>query len=405
MDWLASHLWRSPRRAFATTIALASVLLVLFASAPALRDWSFVVIAAAPFIGLFKLFPNETKLLLARAFGYIAWAGRSIEREATRQDIEGAVSRGATALARGGVPGVATKVRLDFLKDRESVDALPDGTLVLGIADHRNRTRNLIAAAWAFCQHGIVPDARPHLDADVSRALDLVTTKELLLLEGHGAVREYLRTLWDSHVRDAQRLRTLASKLDEIQEQSFLGPFALAEFHDMGLKLSARLPSQDVADESARFVEYLHAVATHEPEQDIVREFNGRVFRCAAFYVKEPDIHAIGSNRPTVHHVQRAIRAGYVTIYLLARGRQVGYLRRVFDGIAEDPRLRGAERHEADVTTAAGVRRPQLICRLTVDWRHVTSIGQRPILAAGSDQEAEVRRELRRVASRTRTRF
>lgn len=395
MGDIRTHLWGSPKRAVATSLATGTLILIAFLLMPVLRDWSFVGFVIAPFWAVSKLFPSETQQFLGRLFGQLSFASTAMEREAVRNDLEGTLAMGARDINAQCEQAVPAGVRVEFLKDRESVRTLPDGTIVLGVAHHRDRVRNLVAAAWAFSRYAVIPGARRHLDGEVSKGLDLVITKELLLREDRSAIRQFFVELWEPSIRDAERLQRLAAMLDQIHEEGFLGPVALAEFVDMGLVLATRLPSPAIAEETARFVEYLHGVATHEPEQSVPRSFDGQIFRCIAFYVARPDVSLLGGPDPSIRSLNQAIDAGYKAIYLLARGRQVDYLSQLCDQLDDDARLRRVTRHSGTVRTTSGVIKKQLIVRVVVDWRVFTSIGQRPYVAAGALAERRLRERLR----------
>jgi hypothetical protein len=275
-------------------------------------------------------------------------------------------------------------LRIDYLRSEAEVERLPDGTLVVGVVRHENRDRNLVAAAWAYVQNGVLADSRAYLDPEVSKGIDFVLTRELLAPAGPGPLREFLRTLWNPAVVGAARLRELCEKLDRLQEDQLLGPVVISEFHELAVSLGFRLPTDAVQEESARFADYLHDLATREQGADVGDQanFEGSAIRCRVVFVARPDVYVVKGPSPYRKAIDWAIRRTYHRIYLLGLGRNHDYVREVVAPYLKDRRIR-------DVSEFRGVRyrngRPlvQVVTRITVDVQYRVTIGQRPALVVG----------------------
>jgi len=383
---LANLAWATPRRAAVTAGGGVALLLAIAILVPAVRDITAGVIAVGgPLTLLGKAFPNESKQLAARIFARLSPVSQLAEREAVRQDLEGTLSLGAARLASVSPSDAILPLRIDYLRSGDQVERLPDGTLVVGVAHHQNRDRNLVAAAWAYVQHGVLADSRSYLDPDVSRAINFVLARMVLASAGPGALREFLKSLWDPAVVGEDRLRNLCAKLDRLQEDQLLGPIVLSEFQELATSLGFRLPTESVQAESARFVEYLYdlAVREHGAKVGDQTNFDGDAIRCRVVFVARPDVYALKGPSPHRQAIDWAIRRAYHRVYLLGLGRHEEYVREVAAPYSTDRRVR-------DVSEFSGLRRyqsgrvlKQVVIRITVDVRYHVSIGQRPAVAVG----------------------
>jgi hypothetical protein len=181
MNRLIRLTWGSPRRAAATIVATAIALSLAVLLVSPVRDLIGYAAVPCALVGfLIKQYPADAKRLWGQFLEHAAWLNHSIEREAIRQRVEGSLALGASRLAEACPAAAPSNVRLEFIKSGEDVNELPDGTLVVAIADHRNHAANLANAAWAYARNGVLRFARQHLDRDVSRGIDFVVTRQIL---------------------------------------------------------------------------------------------------------------------------------------------------------------------------------------------------------------------------------
>ena len=335
---IGRNLFGTPRRSAASAMLLSLLALMLYGVFPVIRELAALAVVPAIALGaLAKGYPNETKQLAGRALAHLTFLGGPVERESIRQDVEGTLSAGLEALGRSTRSGQFGKVRLQFIRNGGEIERLPDGTLVVGIAPHGDRTRNLVAAAWVFSQNAVIPHARPHLDADVSRGLDFAVTKYILSHADVTAVTEFIRSYWLPEIRDRDRLRSLTNMLETLEDDELLGPVLLEEFGGLGDRWANRYPQAEVAEETAAFVEHLFRLA----KGDVIRggpNFDGRQIRAAFVLMATADVMASKGEDAYRDAIERCMRDAYPRIYVVARGNHVDHARSVCARLANDPR-------------------------------------------------------------------
>lgn len=376
-------IWGTPRRAVATTVLLCLLILAGAIAVPGIRDAFAWLMAASPLALLVKAFPNEFKQGLARVAAKFGAISQRAEREAVRQDLEGTLSLGAARLATMAPAASILPLKIDYLRSGEEVERLPDGTLIVGVARHQSRDRNLVATAWAYVTNAVLGDVRSYLDDDVSKGIDFVLTKEILSSVGQGAIREFLKGLWTPSVVGQTRLRGLCAKLDRLQEDQLLGPVLLSEFAELSSSLGFRLPTEGIQKETADFVDYLHDLAIREPGEDIGERsnFDGAQIRCKVIFVARPSVYLVKGPTPYRKAIDWAVRRAYHHVYVLGLGRNDDYVEDVVAPYRTDSRFRSVESFTALRRSQNGRLMRQVVVRLKVDVTYQVGIGHRPIAA------------------------
>jgi hypothetical protein len=376
----------SPRRLLSLAAATAVLLLATVLIFPALRDLAAGVLVASPFALIFVRFPNETKQAVGFVLSKLAGVKPWIERESVRQDLEGTLSRGAASLRDGcDSESIVTRFRIDYLTSGEDVHRLPDGTLVIGIAQHHDRVRNLVTAAWAFVRHGIIPQARPFIDSQVSQGLDFVLTKSLLGGTNRAAVADFLQRIWTPAATNESRLRSLTAKLERLDENQLLAPVLLSEFADLASRYGLRFPDQAMFDETAAFVDHMYDIATREPGDQVhgPTQFDGQLIKCRVVFVARPEVYAVKGPDPHRKAIDWAIRRAYHHVYLVASGRNVEYAPDVVAPYLRSDRILSVSEFRTKRRLPTGRVIDQLVCRLSVDVRYFASVGRHRLVAVG----------------------
>lgn len=389
---LANLFWGSPRRATSTTVAFVAALFWFTSVVPAVAEVSRFVLIGSPIAVLIGAFPNQTKQVAGHMLGRLAGASHRLELEAIRLDLEGTLSSAAARLGATWPAGVAAELRIDYIRSGEDVERLPDGSIVVGVVSHGNRTRNLVAAAWGWARHAVLPDARPFLDRDVSDGLDFVVARSLLHEVGGDASSEFLRTIWSPAVSGKARLREVTNRLQRLQEDQLLGPVVLAEFADLVVRIGARFPSDDLFTEVAGFVDYLYELAIRPAGKDIgdLANYPGNMIRCRVLMVARPEVYSVKGPGPYRAAIDWAIRRAYYSIYLLSAGRHQAYTDEVLAPIRSDKRIASIDEFRSKKLTNTGREIEQTVTRLRIDVRNRVGIGQRPLVAVGPAPVADL---------------
>jgi hypothetical protein len=391
----------SPRRAVVTATVLTALVVFVVTTIPTIATaiGAAVSLLAIPVSIVLGKFENEAKQLLGKLLGHFASVSKTAERESVRQDIEGTLSLGIARLADSLPEMATTTVRLDYIKTKHQLGQLADGTIVIAIAPHENRERNLATAAVTYVQACIIPEARPYMDPDVSQGLDLVLAKEILSAAGPQTVRDFLASVWTPAIFGRDRLRELGGKLERLHEDRLLGPIVISEFADLAASMGFRFPRDEIALETAQFVDYLYDLTIREPGDDVGdrANFEGKSLRCRIVFVARPGVYEVEGPSPYRKAIDWAIQRAYHRVYLLATGKNLAYAREVVTPYGLDKRIKSVTEHLWTVRTTAGRSVPHLVVRIAVDVQYHVGIGQRPLVAIGPGHPTGVRSDHHRV--------
>jgi hypothetical protein len=385
----------TPRRALTSTITAGAFLLACLAFIPWPREiLAFAVgipLCLTPFAILAKAYPNEFKQASARILAHVAWASHEVERQAVKQDVEGKLGASLDRIGASCVGAVPKSVHFEFLKSGEAIRELPDGTLVVGIAHHDDWTRNLVAAAWAYARMAVLPKARFYLDPEVSQGIDFVVAKDLLSESDADAAAQFIEQIWSPAIRDRSRLQDLTLKLDRLREDFLFHTVLVAEFRDLGTRMAGRFTREDVALESAEFVDFLYSIATrtHGDDDKVKLNFRGREINVEFILVANPAVYAAKGSDPYRKAVEWSLRQAVRSVYLLCRGRNFEYAREVATSFEADQRVRSID-HWQDHASTDRHRAPIGVYRLNVDLRVLTGIGYEPQVAVGPGKQREI---------------
>lgn len=385
----------TPRRALVLAALASCALLACLTLVPWPRELLTVLVAIpiflTPFALIVKAFPNESKQLAAQGMAHIAWVSHELERQTIKQDVEGKLQASLARLSGTCVGAVPDSVRFEFLKSGESISELPDGTLVVGIAHHDDWTRNLVAAAWAYARLAVLPQARLHLDPEVSQGIDFVVAKDLLSESDQEAVAQFIEEIWSPAVHDRARLRDLTLKLDRLREDFLFHTVLVAEFRDLGTRMAGRFTQEDIALETADFVEFLYSIATrgHGDVGAARLDFSGREIKVEFILVAKPGVYAAKGSDPYRKAVEWSLQHAHRSIYLLSRGRNSEYSQQVADQFLQDERIRSID-HWRSGEHATLLRASVDVYRLNVDLRFLTGIGYEPLVAVGPGRQRDI---------------
>jgi len=376
----------SPKRAMAVAFVVAATLAFMVTLFPLLRDFAVWLVVSSPLAGAIIFFQNETKQILGRLLASVASLGGWFERQAVKQDLEGTLSLAAERLRDECPRAAVLNFRLDYLRSADEVERLPDGTIVVGIAQHGDRVRNVVAAAWTFVRHGVIPNSRPFIDRDVSQSLDFVLTKSLLQSVSKEAVTEFLGNVWTPAVASQERIRDLCHKLDVLSEGHLMGPILISEFAELATRLGMRWPAQEIFDETSAFVEFLYGLASRDSGEDLGHrsEFPGKIIRVRVIFVARADVYAVKGPDPYRRAIDWAIDRAYHNVYLLASGRNVAYLSDVVAPYQDRQEISSIVQFPSESVRPSGRRVAIQVTRLSVHVRYYVGIGQRPLIAIGA---------------------
>src|SRR5713226_2047317 len=214
-------------------------------------------------IGLF-LFLNypKLKLILSDVLRFFGWMGRWVRNKSLETEVEGAINLFTknfnAELASSILPGC----RVQWVDEGNQKNFMQEGTAIVRLSfDSENHDLNLYNATYAYVKIGILQRTKPYLRKAIVGAIDLLLPRMLILQSGR---RQVLSVLNDRFKEEADELKVIFLKLEEMEDSGLFKPVLLQEFHFLGEVIGEKVPKKTYEEEAEKFLEWLYDLATRE---------------------------------------------------------------------------------------------------------------------------------------------
>lgn len=348
---------------------VAAVLGVLAASVPVFRDFfGQVPTFVAPLAAWVAVFPNEAKKVGSEVAGRTLYWTHKGERLAVAAGLEADFAIASKDLNDEAPGAISLPGKVQWRRGSANEPELIEGQVVVKLKDHRERSANLITFALAQAALGSLHRVRPHLDRDVSRAADFALARRLLNQIDESAALRLVTDVCLPECHKSVRLANLVDQTQILDERGLFTRVALREFVELGARQGTGLPSSEAAEESVRFVEYLHRIAIKGPHEqlDDALGFLGRYLKVGVVLVARPDVMAAHGDSAYTKRVGEYAKSGVPVVYLAARGTNVEFAKQVSTALHTHGNVTTLEEFEFE-TTHNGVSRPTYLARVTVN--------------------------------------
>jgi hypothetical protein len=272
---------------------------------------------------LFNAIPQLQKALsyMARALSF--W--RFAELASVKLSIEGNLNSFKGTVddeAKGAIP---YPVKVEWVT-KETPETFIDkykGEVVVRMRHHSYQPRNLAYAAINYISKGLLPLSRLYLDEKVETSIDLTMTRKVLAQQKQKEALDYfLMEILNPKMSD-QQIRNYLAIMGGLDEEGHFTRILIRELTELGRSLYPK-PDQIALKESSDFVDLLHQLSEKEPGKDISPTYKQKRIRVAIMLVaRREKFYEVGPE-PYVLWAKARAEEGYDSLYLLARGANLG---------------------------------------------------------------------------------
>ncbi len=214
-------------------------------------------------------------------------------------------------------------MKLQFVREMDRAELLREKNLVLvRIRDRRHDDKNFVRAMLTFCPVGVLPASRPYLNDLLSNAIDFtVTRKFLTAIEYQGALNYLYKEVIEPSIAEKPELDKLCTIFDRLDEQGLFTKVVLRELGDLGVKIGSRYPTEAHKQEARQFVEYMDAVATRPPGENMeeVGCLGTYISMGFVFVGRYETVTSQGPTFPYLRHLQKLKAMQVQRAYIAAR--------------------------------------------------------------------------------------
>ena len=282
-------------------------------------------------IYLFVLHQEKGEKLVGWLAKFIAWTGKSAEKTATAMSIQGKVDSFITAInteVEGLLPyGLKVKWVLPELNKQAFI---ANNRVIVMLDYHSNQDENLSKATLLYMNKAVIPEARPHIDAKLGKAVDLMMTKKALFsfVEARSSFGHFITSVLHPEIEQDQEVKDFCQIIDATDERGLFTRVLLRELLELGHRKAGITETGDTVFESGNFTKFLNEIARKEKGEDVTLTFVGHDIKVAIILVARAGIENLTTD-PFIKRVKEKIQQSVNVVYIFARGPNVGLAKQV----------------------------------------------------------------------------
>ena len=267
---------------------------------------------------------ERVDILLTWLYRAFSWLGRSVKLRAVASQIQSGINPRAEAI-EAEVQGVLPHpITIRWLGAGEDKAYLDEGSIVVCMRNRLDDERNVAAAIRLYLSQGLLRESRPFLEPRLAQAIDLIVTWRLVgRYQDTPHSSYFLNNVYTPATAADPMVHELCGKLDTLDARGLLTRVHLRELRDLHTRARApadALPSRDVMDETLRFTDFIHTIATSEPRSKYPLQFIGRAVKTGVLLVARWETLAASGLRVHKHWLRRKVESGAESVYIIASG-------------------------------------------------------------------------------------
>ena len=236
------------------------------------------------------------------------------------------------------------KVRVKWVKSTSDPVLRQDGTLILRLRETNDQTLNTILATCVALPNIVCPTLRASMQRYAESAIDLTLLRSLAEKLGRHARPVFQREFLAPGIADDPKVAELFEKLVHLDEERVFVPVFLEECSFIENSIYGRGSVQDVTDEVIGFLEFLLTLVDREVGEEIPLEYHSEHFHVAVLLLALAIKAETEGVRPYLNRVDRDIKIGCDSIYIIAFPPARTFMQRVLKALEADQRLSMAKR-------------------------------------------------------------
>lgn len=277
-------------------------------------------------------FPDKVKLIQAsitQLFGKFSfWARKSTIKNKIEGSCDSALKEFHKELPDVSIPNLV----IDWVNGDDFETRVKDDEAVVLLRYSNNDTLNIVTATTAYVRDAFLINAKPYLSESFRNGLDLSVIRYVL-----GRVRNNKKSVVSRFVEDNSEAinsnRAIINKIERINDAGLFTRLMIRELDGYGNNLLGRIPTQEHADESDDFLDYLYKIATREPNEYTQLAFVRPDIRVGVLLVAKLDTFVQNGLTPYLNRIKQGFALGVNTFYLLARDDRIEILDDVFKNL------------------------------------------------------------------------
>ena len=284
-------------------------------------------------IYLFVIHQERGEKLVGWLARLVAWTSKKAEKTAIASSIQGKVDSFVRSMETEVEGILPYGLKIKWIPAETSKEAFIDNNkVVVMLTHHHNKDENISKATLLYMSKAVVPEARPHLDASLSRAINLMMTKKALysFVESRSSFDYFIKEVLRPQTAEDQNLKDFCESIEITDERGLFTRILLRELIELGRRRAGSTEVGDTVHEANEFVKHLKQIAEKERGQDVNPNFLKNYIRMAVIFIAKPEKINLGYDQ-YLNAVKRfGIEQSARVIYIFARGgRNIAFAKKI----------------------------------------------------------------------------
>jgi small subunit ribosomal protein S1 len=231
------------------------------------------------------------------------------------------------------------KIKINWVKSPSDPVLSRDGTLVLRLRETDDQTRNVLVATKVALPHLVCPTLRPYIKQHASVAIDLAVLRKLADGLGKHAYPIFQRYFLSPAVDENGEIRSLFTKLVELDSSGTFVFVFLEELNALGETLYSTGETDDKTEEIMAFLEFLLKEARRGVSEEITLRFVSKEFNVGIILLAKTWKASSQGVAPYLRRMDENVKLGCDSIYVIAFPPAFEFFSRLVSSAEGDDRI------------------------------------------------------------------
>lgn len=260
------------------------------------------------------------------------WASNNAKRTRTSLKIQKKIQSFASNINTEVENLLPYELKIKWTSTNTNNSSFIEANKVIVFLPHsKNQDENLARVALLYMNKAVTPDARPHIDNNLSTAIDMMMTKKALYSfhETGSSLDYFVRNILNPSTNKNSELKEYCEVIEIVDEKGLFTRILLRELLSLGRKRGGRTETGDSVHEANLFVKHLKKIAEKERGVDVDPSFFRKDIRVGIILVARSENIKYGE-KFYVNSVRKyGIKQSAPVIYISAINKNIEFAKNV----------------------------------------------------------------------------
>ena len=189
----------------------------------ALIPWGSTVVVVAAILWVLSHL-DKAESAIGRICGWGTAISSTFEKGAIAKDIQSRLSRASRGINAACGEVIPNGAKVAWVKEQSREAFFYNNQIIVKMDYHKNQGRNFAIATLLYLSDGLLPKTKPYLGRSLSKAMDLMVAKKMLIQEHQTALRYFYSELLDPEISNNPSIKKAIEQMNLIDERGLFAP-------------------------------------------------------------------------------------------------------------------------------------------------------------------------------------